>query len=259
MMELHARAGRRDAALRQYRSCVRVLGEQLGVTPAAETTALNERIVAGEIAAPAQAAEPPHNLPIQSTPFVGREIELVEIAARLEDRECRLLTLVGVGGSGKTRLALEVAARQFQRYPQGVFFFSLAPLNSAASIVPTLADTLGFKFYEGGEPQQQLLDYLRGKTMLLIMDNYEHLLHPLASADNSGTELITQILRTAPGVKVLATSRMRLNVGGEFRYQVTGMQYPDSETSVQELNAATAFCAVRLFTQGAQRASRILS
>jgi predicted ATPase/DNA-binding SARP family transcriptional activator len=256
MMELHTRAGRRDAALRQYRSFARMLKEELGVLPSAETTALYERIVAGEIVAVARSADPPHNLPVQSTPFVGREKELAEIEALLEDRECRFLTLVGVGGSGKTRLALEVAARRVRRYPHGVVFVSLAPLNSAGSIVPTTADALGIKFYEGGEPQQQLLDYLRGKTMLLIMDNYEHLLRPLAGADNSGTELVTQILRSAPGVKILATSRERLNVGGEYRYQVAGMRFPTTETPFQGVDETSAYCAVELFTQGARRASQ---
>jgi DNA-binding SARP family transcriptional activator len=198
MMRLLVYSGQRAAALAQYEVCRQVLAQELGVEPEAETTALYQQILAGEVVVPAEAVgPPPHNLPPQPTPFVGREAVLAEIAERLEDPACRLLTLVGPGGSGKTRLALEAAAAQLERYTHGVFFVSLAPLNAVESIVPTVAEALDFTFYEGGAPEQQLLDYLRGKKMLLLMDNYEHLLE--------GAGLVSQILRMAPEVKVLAT------------------------------------------------------
>ena len=252
-----AYSGQRSIALAQYETCRSVLMEELGVEPEAETTALYQRILAGEIAAPAEATgPPPQNLPPQVTPFVGREAVLSEIGERLEDPVCRLLTLVGPGGSGKTRLALEAAERQLEHYPQGVFFVSLAPLNSAESIVPTVAEAVGFTFYPGGEPQQQLLNYLRAKRMLLLLDNYEHLLE--------GAGVVSEVLKTAPEVKVLVTSRARLNVGGEHRYQVTGMDYPDAEQmgnlredavqSIRSAQEALHYSAVKLFLQGARRA-----
>jgi predicted ATPase len=181
------------------------------------------------------------NLPLQLTPFIGREEELAEIQERLRDPACRLLTLVGLGGSGKTRLALEAAAPQIDHYPHGVYFVSLAPLDSVDSIVPTIAEALGFRFYEEGEPQQQLLDYLRQKRMLIILDNFEHLVE--------GAGLVTDILQTAPEVKILVTSRARLNVGGEHLFPIAGMQFPDRKRD----GDIDRYSAVKLFIQSARR------
>ena len=257
LMRLLASSGQRGAALAQYEACRELLDQELGVEPAPETTALYNRIRTGEILAPADATGlPSHNLPPQSTPFVGREAELAEIGERLQEPACRLLTLVGPGGSGKTRLALEAAAVQLGRYTHGVFFVPLAALDRSEAIAPAVADALGFTFYQGPEPRQQLLDYLRGKNMLLLMDNYEHVLE--------GAGLVTQILRAAPKLKILATSRVRLNVGGEHRYPITGMDFPDLETptrtqeeptqTVRSVQEASHYGAIKLFLQGAQRA-----
>jgi predicted ATPase/DNA-binding SARP family transcriptional activator len=181
------------------------------------------------------------NLPLQLTPFVGREEELAMIRERLQDHACRLLTLVGLGGSGKTRLAVEVAAAEADNYPHGVYFVSLAPFDSVDSIVPTVAEALGFRFYEEGEPQQQLLDYLRQKHVLILLDNFEHLVE--------GAGLVTDMLQTAADVKILVTSRARLNVGGENLFPVAGMSVPD-----QGIDADIAgYSAIKLFVQSARR------
>jgi predicted ATPase/DNA-binding SARP family transcriptional activator len=235
VMCLLARTGQRAAALAQYETCRRILTQELGVEPAVETTALYDRIRNG--ASPF----PPHNLPAPLTPFIGREAELAAIKDRLQDPACRLLTLVGPGGSGKTRLALEAAAAQLDNLEHGVFFVSLAPLQSVGSIVPTVGQALGFSFHGERDPRQQLLGHLRRKGMLLILDNFEHLL-----------EGVDQIL---------ATSRARLNVGGEHRFRIAGMNYPDeetagarSETFVQQWEDVAEYSAVKLFLQGARRA-----
>ena len=134
-----------------------------------------------------------HNLPAPLTPLVGREGELQEIGERLAYPACRLLTLVGPGGSGKTRLAVEAAARVLDRFPDGAHFVSLAPLQSIESIVPTVGRALGLSFRSGGgDPRQQLLDSLRSKSILLLLDNYEHLL--------AGADLVTEILEAGPQV-----------------------------------------------------------
>jgi predicted ATPase len=188
-----------------------------------------------------EAHAPRHNLPVQATPFVGREAELAELARLTGDPEVRLLTILGAGGMGKTRLALQAAEAQLGNF-EGICFVPLAPLRSAEAIVPTMVGALALPVYEGIEPRQQLLAYLRRKRVLLVMDNYEHLLE--------GVGLMSEILGTAPAVKILATSRARLNVGGEHRFHLEGMDFPDWETPEDALE----YSAVKLFMASARRA-----
>jgi predicted ATPase/DNA-binding NarL/FixJ family response regulator len=148
-----------------------------------------------------------HQLPAQTTTFIGRTKELAEISALLLDY--RLVTLVGPGGIGKTRLALETAA-QLRGYRDGTCFVPLQPLDSSTYIVPTIADALDFKFFSNEDAKTQLLNYLRRKQMLLVLDNFEHLL--------DGVELVNELLTQAPQVSVLVTSRERLNLSGETVY-----------------------------------------
>ncbi|UCC75796.1 MAG: GNAT family N-acetyltransferase, partial [Anaerolineales bacterium] len=264
VMRLLALSGRRGAALAHYETCRRLLNEELGVEPAAETTKLYQAIKEGRelpaqerlpAPAPPPAAVVKHNLPLQLTPFVGRKAVLAQIADRLQDPECRLLTLVGPSGSGKTRLALEAAAARLDDFQHGVYFVSLAPLESIEGIVPAVAMALGLPFYAqpAGRPQpqprQQLLDYLHHKTMLLIMDNFEHLLE--------GLDLLLEVLKTAPQVKILVTSQATLNLQGEQVFPVPGMDLPEwevPEDAGATLDDAAQYSAVELFRQSARRA-----
>ncbi len=182
---------------------------------------------------------PQHNFPYQPTSFIGRTTELMVIARRLEDPTCRLLTVVGPGGIGKTRLALQAAKQQFAAFAHGVYFVSLAPLNAPEAIVSTVAEAIRFSFYSGGEPRQQLLDFLRAKQMLLLLDNFEHLL--------SGVSLVVEILEAAPRMKVLATSRERLNIQAETVFSLGGMAYPPQKFAAD----AAEYGAVKLFLQSA--------
>ena len=140
-----------------------------------------------------------HNLPSQPTPFIGREPEIAELVNLLENPDCRLLTLVGSGGMGKTRLSIEAALRVVQNFEHGVVFVPLAPLNSATDIVPTVINVLGIHIGDEGTPHEELVKFLSQRDLLLIMDNFEHVL--------DGVDLIADILQEAPTVKVLATSR----------------------------------------------------
>ena len=153
---------------------------------------------------------------------MGRRAELAEIAARLADPNCRLLTLVGPGGIGKTRLALQAAEAaletQADRYSHGVFLVRLAPTQSVDAVIPTIAGAIEFRFREGGTPRRQLLDYLRQRRMLLLLDNLEHL--------TGAAEAVTELLRASPGVTILATSRTRLNAQGEYVLRLAGMAQP---------------------------------
>jgi predicted ATPase/predicted Ser/Thr protein kinase len=205
---------------------------------------------------------PRHNLPAQPTPFVGREAELTELARLLADPDVRLLTILGAGGMGKTRLALEAGAAQLGNFERGVYFVPLAPLDSPQAIVPAVAGALGFSFYEGGEPRQQLLDYLREKNKLLIMDNFEHLLAGPEPGRRDGASLVTDILQTAPKVKILSTSRARLNVLGEHLFRLAGMDFPEPPPAAEaetpedaaDLEGRAEYSAVKLFLQSARRA-----
>jgi serine/threonine protein kinase/tetratricopeptide (TPR) repeat protein len=201
------------------------------------------------------ATRPRHNLPAQPTPFVGREAELTELARLLADPDVRLLTILGGGGMGKTRLALEAGAAQLNNFQHGVYFVSLAPLQSAEAIVPTVAGALGFSFYEGGKPRQQLLDYLREKNKLLIMDNFEHLLASPEPGRGDGAGLVADVLQAAPAVKVLTTSRARLNVQGETLFRLAGMDFPEPlpQAEAETPEDAADYSAVKLFLQSARR------
>jgi predicted ATPase len=180
---------------------------------------------------------------------------------------------VGPGGSGKTRLAIEAAAGlvddatpqvggaapQGGAYAHGVFFVSLAPVQSSESIVPTIAQAIGFSFYKEGGPEEQLLAYLAQKRMLLILDNLEHLLALSDGSEQNGAGLVVCIVEGAPDVKVLATSRAALRVQHEEPYWVAGMAYPECDSGEAPEIApenALAYSAIGLFRQCARRATR---
>lgn len=200
---------------------------------------------------------PQYNLPLTSTSFVGREAEVTEIAALLVDASCRLLTLVGPGGIGKTRLAIEVAQRQKDTFPNGVYFVALQPLANAEDIVSAIAGAIHFSlagqdrgaigFGTRGKHSlhDQLLDYLREKHLLLILDNFEHLLE--------GVELATKILETAPGVKILATSREALNLRQEWVRPVMGMRYPTGRDAGKSNEPLDEYSAIQLFIERAHQ------
>ncbi len=220
LMQLYARSGQHAAALRQYQECVSLLDQELSAAPDQETTDLYVRIKNFPTLIPR------HNLPSQSTPFIGREPLLNEIKAQIAASDCRLLTLFGPGGSGKTRLAVEAARQtladaQLGRFPDGVFFVPLAPLRSAEAVVPTIAQALDLPLHTANL-RRQLLDYLHHKHLLLILDNVEHLL-----GSDGIVELVVDMLDKAQGVRILTTSRFRLNVQSEYLIPVGGMDYPE--------------------------------
>jgi predicted ATPase/DNA-binding NarL/FixJ family response regulator/transcriptional regulator with XRE-family HTH domain len=194
-------------------------------------------------------AAPRHNLPAQTTAFIGREQELADIQRLLFDvPECRLLALVGPGGIGKTRLALAAAAQALDSFADGAFFVSLAPLNEVAYIVPAIAEALHVNFHGTTDAKDQLLAYLSKRRLLLVLDNFEHLLE--------GANLLAEILGHAADVALLVTSRERLNLREEWSYDLQGLAFPadDGQSSDRHAETLTTYSAVQLFLQRARQA-----
>ncbi len=181
------------------------------------------------------------NLPPQPTPFIGREAELAQIAERLADPHCRLLTLVGPGGIGKTRLALQAADQHARDFADGVYFVSLTPIGATTFIPAAIADALELSLYGQETPETQLINMMRGREMLLLLDNYEHLL--------GGTGLLADLLAYAPHLKLIVTSRERLNLREEWLLPIKGLPYPQVDSADDLLS----FAAVTLFVETAQR------
>jgi predicted ATPase/transcriptional regulator with XRE-family HTH domain len=212
--------------------------------PAAAPTA------AQEFRSPPAPAGPAHEIPVPVTPLVGRESELAALARLLDDPHCRLLTVTGPGGIGKTRLATEAALGR--RAVQATFFLALAPLSSPEFIAPAIADALGFKFAGPADPTSQLVRYLRDRSLLLVLDNFEHLLD--GHGDNGSSvacALVAAILQGAHGAHLLVTSRERLELQGEWVFDLHGLPVPPAGAPTTGDSGSSA---VALFVQSARRA-----
>ncbi|HEX5837526.1 MAG TPA: BTAD domain-containing putative transcriptional regulator [Anaerolineales bacterium] len=270
LMLLYALSGQQAAALRQFEECRELMRLELDVTPEQETLALFEAVrkkkvrvflePAASVRSSAaghedQPGKSVHNLPTHPAPFIGRERELEEITQHLTEPSCRLLTHLGPGGNGKTRLAIQAAFRTLQTepfyYKDGVWFVNLAPLAEGQSIIGALSDALQLSRHaKGSDARQRLLGHVHGRQSLLVLDNFEHLLNE----DN--VSLIVDLLSAAPQSRILTTSRERLNIQGETIFRVEGLEIPTGEAP-QPLPEPDpmipAFSALRLFEQCAKR------
>src|SRR5215210_2521886 len=187
----------------------------------------------------------PNNLPVQPTPLVGREKEVGTVRERLLAPETRLLTLTGPGGTGKTRLALQVAAEALEDFEDGAFFVALAAIADPALVAPAIAGSLGV--LDSGERPliEGLKDHLRDRQPLLLLDNFEQVLE--------ASSLVGELLSSCPELKVLATSRISLRLYGEREYPVPPLALPDPG-HLPPLERLTQYEAVRLFVERAQDA-----
>ena len=181
------------------------------------------------------------HVPTPTTSFVGRGEELAEIAKLLANPGCRLLTLVGPGGIGKTRLALQSAADELPHFEHGVYFVPLVGVGSPDLIAPAIANALPVGLYGAENLCDQVIHYLRKKQMLLLLDNFEHLL--------AGVNLLTEMLQAAPGVKLLVTSRERLNIQEEWVFVLEGLSFPKEQAT----NPLESYSAVELFIERARQ------
>src|SRR5579859_776799 len=191
------------------------------------------------------------SLPLQPTQFIGRLAELSKIASILNNSSCRLLTLLGPGGIGKTRLAIESATKQASFFKDGVAFVALAHVDRPVQIVPAIANALKLPFIESPDPLADLLAYLDKRQMLLVLDNFEHLL--------DGSPIVEEIITRATGVSLLVTSRERLHLQAEWLVDVQGLESPPVSEDGSLISPAstdlTNYGAVQLFIQ---RATQIL-
>ena len=256
LMRLYALSGQQGNALGQYEQLRQVLSRELGRQPTAASRRLYEEIVAGRFS-PARLSqeeeeqgrsleEPPgdgrHNLPTARTSFVGRERELIEIKRTLATTW--LLTLSGAGGSGKTRLALEVARDLVRAYPDGVWMVNLVGLSEPELVAQEVATALKVREQPGRPLIGTLTDALRTKQMLVVLDNCEHLIEAAA-------RLTQTLLEGCPNLRILATSRKTLGVAGEVNWRVPSLSLPDLQRSptAEELSG---YESARLFVDRAR-------
>ncbi|MBN1922456.1 MAG: tetratricopeptide repeat protein [Anaerolineae bacterium] len=247
LMRLLWAEGKRSAAMAQYEACRRILETEFAAKPTVETQQLFERIKAEEPDSVQGGSrnrnEPPvvPLLPQPTTPFWGREIELAELSEMLANPDCRMITLTGPGGIGKSRLALKVAEDQRGLFADGVAFVALASVADSDWIALSIADALQLPVAPGNAARR-LLNQLRGKELLLVLDNFEHLL------DCCG--VLSELLHVARNLKILVTSQERLCLREEWLYPLSGLTYPDHAMGSQ---APEAYGALALFQQRARQ------
>ena len=188
----------------------------------------------------------PNNLPLQLTTFIGREKDIAEIKRKLEEH--RLVTLTGSGGTGKTRLSLQVAVELLDHFPHGIWFVELAPLADPELIPKSLLSTIGLKEQAGIPPIELLKEYLRDKNSLILLDNCEHLV-------DASAQVADALLNAVPTLKILASSREALGIRGELRYPVPSLSLPPDIRHLPVIEQLSQYEAVRLFIDRASLVS----
>ena len=246
------RSGRQAEALAVYREARETLVEKLGIEPGAALRQLERAIldqdpsleVTPTTLPAAEPVRPLASLRARSTSFVGRMNELREIRALLQSDDVRLVTLTGPGGSGKTRLAIEAAAGIGAEFPDGVVLVDLAPISDPDLVAAAIADALGVGERPGQERAGVLAAYLRGRRVLLVLDNFEQLL--------VAAPLLGELLRAAPRLTLLVTSRAPLDLPEERIYSVPALELPDLSRTVRAASLRGVE-SVRLFVERAQQ------
>jgi predicted ATPase len=246
LMRLYAQSGQRAAALRQYKECERLLQEELEVEPHEQTQTLHEAIRSGELDADRhkETLTSPirnianHNLPARVTSFIGREKELAELEVLLADPAVRVVTIVGPGGMGKTRLAVKAAKHMLERAFAETWLVELAPVADPSGVPLAVASALGAQPLPDRELTDVIADSLQTRDLLLVVDNCEHLLTGTA-------RLVSHLLSRCPELSVLATSREALRIPGEHIFDVPPMCATLAQTDDKDVLVSDA---VRLFT-----------
>ncbi|MBN1373094.1 MAG: tetratricopeptide repeat protein [Anaerolineaceae bacterium] len=248
VIRLLAQNGQCSAAQARYATLRRYLADQMGLEPSAETVALFEQVrqaAAARQPLPAPTPSSPHNLRLPASPFIGREPEQLQLAELLADPVNRLITLLGAGGMGKTRLALQVGYAQIGLFSDGVWFVPLLE----SGLIAAIADALQFTFAGPDGPHAQLVNFLSGKCALLILDSFEHI--------QNEVPLLAELLEAAPNLVFLVTSRLRLDLHAEIVFPVEGLEIPPD--SAELLSDPQRYSAPALFLSRARRLRRDLA
>ncbi len=248
LMQLYTTVGQRSAALRQYEECKIILHNEFGEDPHPTTSALYDEIkherpisVPTPMSLPfGQGDSQINSIPQYLTPIIGRDREVSKAVELLQSPNCRLLNVVGIGGSGKTRLAVEVAHQLSSNFEHGATFIELDVENSADLVLNTIAKAIGLTFYSGGNFKQQIYDFLREKVMLIVIDSLDQL---------DEQQIINDILAAAPDVKFISTGHHRLGFYQEHVLELGGLQYPDLPSDISKID----YPAIQMFEQCAQR------
>jgi predicted ATPase/DNA-binding SARP family transcriptional activator len=254
LVQLYYQTGKLSTALRQFDQYREILNDEMGVPPGSEILSLYESIKVKRVSGLEE--KPVHNLPFQLTSFLGRKNELVKISQLLQENpDCRLITLVGPGGIGKTRLSVEVATRASDAFKNGIAFVSLASVDGIEYVVSAIAEAIKLNFQGEIAPKKQLLHHLSQKSYLLILDNFEHLLSAPSLAEGRGCEeLISEILQSAPFLKVIVTSRERLHLQEEWVFDIQGLTIPEESVALDDnAEALEHYPVTQLFIQRAQK------
>jgi DNA-binding SARP family transcriptional activator/predicted ATPase len=238
VMRALALSGQRSAALAQYDKCSRILADELAVEPAPTTKDLAEQIKLGRLSA----LPGPHSLPTVSTPLIGRERELAELDRLMLNSTCRVITLVGPGGVGKTQLALAAAAAHQSAYVDGACYVTLETFTSAEALATSLACMLGLGINDTAQSLEAVFEYLTHSEMLIVLDNFEQLLP-------AGAEILATLIARAPRTTFMVTSRARLNLREEWIVEVQGLSVPPNDHAVD----ITMYSAMQMFLSRVER------
>lgn len=244
LMVFYARTGQRNVAMKTYEDYRVLLRDELDAEPLDETKDLYEQISQDQLRpklfeiTPAPET-PPTNIPTQARPFIGRANEIAHLSRLFNDPTCRLITITGPGGMGKTSLAHQIIEKNRMLFPHGSFEVVLETETNDEKLIADIAAALRYRFYKGTPPKQQLFDYLRGKVLALLLDNFENYIGDVS--------LITELLYNHKNTQVIVTSQRPLGLAEEWLFQLRGLPVPEAETTEDVTDA------VRLFVTTAQK------